>query len=412
MLKKIKQNILPIVFIAVVLAGLFGTMITQGKYIAWNVIKNNGDYRKSDSIGGILSSYPSAFEGALNESIFLKEKYIDLFGVLQNVMGKDVIPSSGYTGTIVRGSDNKLYTASSITTENQGEYSIEDIAEYSNALIQINNIVKDSGAELLYVQAPQKYHEGVTVPIPIDAQRLIARKDAFLQNIDGKVNYIDLTQMIYDEGLDYDSLIFATDHHWTVDAAFWCYQEICEYLNTNTDYHIDNMYYDADNWDRHVLKNAFLGSSGVRVGRYYVGKDDFSLITPKFDTNFERHYMSTEMLDYKGDFTHCILSAYEELIDGDCSDLIWGIYTGSDSSYVSIENHSSNNSDKVLIVKDSFGLPVSAFMSTTCNNLVLYDLRFAHDKPLAQFIQDEGFDLVVFVYNPESLSSTMFSFTE
>ena len=410
MLKKTKNNILPIVFLLVILLGCFGTLITQGKQIAWNVIKNNEGYKTDDTVNGNLRSYVSAFESAVNDGVFLKEKYIDLFGALQNAMSKNVIPSSGYTGTIVRGSDNKLYSAASITTESEDGYSLDDIAEYSKALIQLNAVVKNNGAELLYVQAPQKYHEGVTVPIPIDAQRLISRKNEFLNQIDGKVDYIDIMQKINEENKDYDSMFFATDHHWTVDSAFWCYQEICEYLNENTEYHIDKKYFDADNWDIKVLKNAYLGSTGVRVGSYYVGRDDFSLITPKFDTDYERHYMSTRMVDYQGDFAHCVLTEYDKFLAGDYGDLAWGTYTGSDSPYVSIENHSSANYKKVLIVKDSFGLPVSAFMCTTCKNLVIYDPRYSHDKSLLRYIEDEKFDLVLFVYNPEALNSNFFSF--
>ena len=412
MIKKIKNNILPIVFLLVILIGLCGTMITQGKYIAWNVVNNHGDYQSEDNANNYTHSFIAAFESALNESVFLKNNYIDLFGVLQNAMNKDVIPSSGYTGTIVRGSDNKLYSAASVTTSDNDTYSLEDIKEYSDALIQLNDVVKESGADLLYVQAPQKYYEGVTVPIPIDAQRVLVRKNEFLNQIDGRVNYIDLTQKIYDENLDYDGMFFATDHHWTVDAAFWCYQEICEYLNTNTDYHIDKEYYDADNWNKQVLENAYLGSTGVRVGSYYVGRDDFTLFTPKFDTDFERHYMSNYMVDYEGDFAHCVLTDYDKYIDGDYYDIIWGVYTGSDSPYVNIENKLINSDKRILVVKDSFGLPVSAFMSTTCNDLTIYDLRYSHDESLTQYVKDEGFDLVIFVYNPESLSSTMFSFKE
>lgn len=98
--------------------------------------------------------------------------------------------------------------------------------------------------------------------------------------------------------------------------------------------------------------------------------------------------MSTEMIDYQGDFEHCLLTEYDKYIEGDYND------------------------KKVLIVKDSFGLPVSAFMSTTCKNLTIYDPRCSHDESLTQFIQNGDFDLVIFVYNPESLSSKMFNFTE
>ena len=412
MLKKIKSNILPILFIAVILVGLFGTIITQGKYIAWNVIKNNEGYRGSESIGGILSSYPSAFEGALNESVFLKEKYIDLFGLLQKTMNKDVIPSNGYTGTIVRGSDNKLYSASSVVTEDKGDYNLESISEYSDQLINLKSICSECGTNLMYVQTPQKYHEEITVPIPIDAQRLIARRKTFLDQIDGKVDYIDITQKIYDEGIDYDSVFFATDHHWTVDSAFWCYQEICDYLNHNTDYKIDKKYYDKDNWNVEVLNNSYLGSTGVRVGGYYVGKDDFSLYTPKFDTDFERHYLTSEMLDYKGDFAHCVLGEYDKLVNGDYGGLSWGVYTGSDTSYVKIDNNLIDNDKKVLIIKDSFALPISAFLSTTCKELVMYDMRIPHECTVEEYIRQEGFDLVIVIYCHESLKSMFFDFTK
>ena len=410
MLKKIKQNILTILFITVILVGLFGTMITQGKYIAWNVLKNNGDYRKSDSIGGILSSYPSAFEGALNESVFLKEKYIDLFGLLQRAMTKDVIPSDGYTGTIVKGSDNKLYSASSIVTEDNGDYYLESISEYSDHLVNLKSVCSECGTNLLYVQTPQKYHEGVTVPVPIDAQRLIARRKTFLEQIDGQVDFIDMTQKLYDEGIDYDTVFFATDHHWTVDSAFWCYQEICEYLNNYTDYQIDKKYYDKDNWNVEVLKNAYLGSTGVRVGGYYVGKDDFSLYTPKFATDFKRNYLASEVQGYKGNFAHSVLAGYDKLVNGDYSELSWGVYTGADTSYVKIDNNLIDNDKKVLVIKDSFALPVCAFLSTTCKELVMYDMRSPHECTLEEYIKQEDFDLVIVIYCHESLKSLFFDF--
>ena len=411
-MKKIKDRILPIVFVLIIFLGFFGTAITKGKVIVWNVVKNSDAYRSDDTFSGKLHSYISAFDGAVNDNIFLKNQYIDLFGVLQNVMQKDVIPSKGFTGTIVRGSDNKLYTASSVTTEKSDTEDLSDIEEYANALTALNKTVKDSGGELLYVQAPQKYHDDVKVPVSIDAQHLNVRKDALLEQIRGKVDCIDAEQGLRERGIDENAMFFATDHHWTVDSAFGCYQEICDYLNENTDFSIEKTYYDSENWNREELKDAYLGSTGVRVGRYYVGRDDFSLYTPKFDTDFERHYLSTETEESEGDFAHCVLTRYDSLIGGDYSNLTWSIYTGADTSYVSIVNKDTDSDKKVLVVKDSFGLPVCAFMSTVCQELDIYDMRYSHESSLNQFIQNENFDLVLFVYNPEALSSTFFDFDQ
>lgn len=396
-------------FIFIITVVFIGTAFTSGKYIAWNLVKNNKDYRDNNSINSKLNSYVSAYESAFNESVFMKEKYIDIFGLIQNAMGKRVIPTDGFTGTIVKGDDNKLYTANSVTIDsNNNDDSNNDINEYANSLVKFSSILKNRGSKLLYVQAPQRYSSEVEVPIFIDAKHDEKRINKMLSSIEGKVDYINFNKIIEENNINRDTVFFKTDHHWTVESAFLCFQNICKYVNQDV-FNIDSNLYNIDNWSFNVLKNSYLGSSGVRVGSYYVGKDDFALIAPNFKTSFVREYTSSEKTTHSGDFKHAIISNYDTLIKSKNPNPIWGDYCGSDTSFVSIKNLMPENNKKVLVVKDSFALPVCAFLSTVCEKLDICDLRL-YDKSLIDTVDNGNYDLVIIIYNPGALSKTFFDF--
>ena len=298
-----KDLIVTVLFVAFITAVFLGTVFTNARVIAWNVIKNNERYITEDTINSKVRSYVTAYENSFNDNIFVKDECVDFFGLLQKAMGKRVIPTNGFTGTIVKGSDNKLYTTNSVTVnDSRRVYSDEDIKKYADSLIKLNSQLSEINTELLYVQAPQKYYSGVKTPISINSENTDKMVDKMLQLIDGKVNYIDFNRIIDENNIDRNDVFFKTDHHWTTESAFLCYQSICNYANEHFSLSIDPYLFDRRNWEFNVIKNSYLGSTGVRVGRFYVGKDDFTMITPKFNTNFVRNYTSTRIVTYSGDY--------------------------------------------------------------------------------------------------------------
>lgn len=405
----LKKWLIPILFLMFIGLGCVGTIITNGKYIAWNVVKNSEAYLQDDNLFGHMDSYIVAFETALNESVFLKELYVDVFGMLQKTMRKEVIPHVDASKTIVKGSDEKLYFASTITVNNATNVE-NGVDVYANALIQLQEVVRETGGELLYVQAPQKWHQTVRTPINIDAENMNLRAEKLVQAISGQITTINLMQEIEKQSLKYEDLFYATDHHWTTETAFWCFQQICLCLNDSFDWKIEETIYDSQSWSYHTLKEAYLGTTGVRVGKYFVGKDDYTLIVPKFPTQFVRTYLSTDLLEYSGDFSHALLNNYDQLIGGDYKSLKWGTYTGSDSALVKIDNLDTSNEKKILVIKDSFALPVCAFLGTVSKQVQIYDLRYPHESSVVDYIKQEQFDIVMFLYNPEAINGTMFRF--
>ena len=60
------------------------------------------------------------------------------------------------------------------------------------------------------------------------------------------------------------------------------------------------------------------------------------------------------------------------------------------------------------MVKDSFGVPVSAWLACCCDELWVMDLRYTQEESVKNFIVNHGIDVVIVFYNPEVLSSELF----
>ena len=63
----------------------------------------------------------------------------------------------------------------------------------------------------------------------------------------------------------------------------------------------------------------------------------------------------------------------------------------------------------VVIVKDSFALPFTAFFSTTVRKTTMIDLR-EFDGSVTEYLQSLHPDLVIMLYGNGSFSPTMYQF--
>jgi len=75
----------------------------------------------------------------------------------------------------------------------------------------------------------------------------------------------------------------------------------------------------------------------------------------------------------------------------------YAAYFGADYPEVIVKNNQSENDLKVLIFKDSFGLPFSAFFSTMVDETRLIDTRY-YTGDLEQYIRDYDPDLVLYLF--------------
>lgn len=390
---KLYHKIVIIVFSLVIsIGGLFtigGNLKTLAK-TTWNSMKVG--WQKEQDVLGVIEGFTEGIETSLTESFWLKEKYIDLYGLVERLLGRTYIRDVNPSLVVVKDNHEQLQFLTFSA----------DYTEEVEKIDKLNKILQKSNTPLLYVQTPLKIIEGFT-QLPSSVQDWSTENtDKLLQALEDKgVDYLDLRQSIIEDGLNLEELFYKTDHHWTTHTAFWAMGQVVEKLENEYGMVLDieKNYTDISNYKATEYPNSFLGSQGRRVGRFYAGVDDYTLLTPLFDTNYNVEiHKSDSVTTYEGDFEETIIKT--NLLDENESVYTnrYAAYFGGDYPEVRIENRNKAAGHKVLIIKDSFALPFSAFLSTMFAETRLLDLRYYDADKLESYIEGYNPDVVLFVY--------------
>ena len=81
----------------------------------------------------------------------------------------------------------------------------------------------------------------------------------------------------------------------------------------------------------------------------------------------------------------------------------YALYVGADFPLVTHRNQMSSVKARVLLFKDSYGLPMQAFFSTLFSEVDVLDLRYFDEMTAVEYIEGTRPDMVVVLYNPSSL---------
>lgn len=152
-----------------------------------------------------------------------------------------------------------------------------------------------------------------------------------------------------------------------------------------------------------------MGSHGKRVGIYYAGVDPLIYYIPRFTTKMST-IMPYERMIYKGDYT--VANIREKYIQN--SDY-FNFHPGSvciGDNYPLVHHYNLNapNKVKLLIIRDSFALPLEAFMSTEFSEIDSLDSRFYKASTIAEYIQWTNPDLVLLIRYTRSTGDPFFRF--
>ncbi|MBQ7982482.1 MAG: hypothetical protein IJ302_02855, partial [Clostridia bacterium] len=89
----------------------------------------------------------------------------------------------------------------------------------------------------------------------------------------------------------------------------------------------------------------------------------------------------------------------------------YAVYFQYDYGELIIENLSAGNDLHIAIIKDSFALPFTAFLSTAVGNIDMIDLR-EFEGSVTQHLLDTQPDLVLMLYSGGSFNAAMYQFEE
>ncbi len=257
----------------------------------------------------------------------------------------------------------------------------------------------EEGIEFLYVQVPyeiDKYDCGLPEGVEDYSN---ADADLFLQQIGERgVPYVDLRECMKEAGMLNAEAFFKTDHHWTIETAFWAYTETVSLIEKRLSVEIPKDYTELTSYQVEMLENSVLGSNGRKTGIAYAGLDDISLIYPKFETQVI--FEAPEDGIYKeGSFQEAFM-AYERLEGDNLYEMLqYNVYIGEDYA-VTVQRCVNAPADKkILLIKDSYYRPVQAFLGTTFSRVDTLDLRY-YTKDVMEYIRQLQPDMVLLCYNP------------
>lgn len=190
----------------------------------------------------------------------------------------------------------------------------------------------------------------------IELYNSISRRDIPIMNVREGENVQKIAK---------EDLFYKTDHHWSMKACFAAYKDCIQTINEQLGWNLDpqNEYTNLDNYSKWERKESFLGSYGVKVGRYYAGKDDFEIFFPDFQTklDFQKYEKHQLVLEKTGTFQEATID-YKVLNDEDYENKYNAFSNGG---YVEnrIINRMADNNLKVLFISHSYGRPFFPYLS-------------------------------------------------
>lgn len=346
-------------------------------------------------------------DNAINENILGKYIFVEQYGYIQKLMGKN----EENNFEVIKDKQGKLH----YTFFTTGPNSVNDIVKDT---YNFKQSIENSNTKFVYIMPPDKFVKGyssLSIQVPYNYNNETA--DNFLRQLDFyKINNIDLREDLLDSPIPHDKLFYNTDHHWTTNTAFWETKQIVKKLQEMYDINLDeNDYYtNEDNYNFLEYKNAYLGSMGRKTGMSYSGVDDFTLIYPKFKTSYTL-YAKTKINEFSinGRFEDALVSKYAFKDGRSYYELeadMYSSYLFGNRGIVHVTNEENKNGPKMLFVKDSFAVPVAAFMSTMCSDVYLIDPRYFEGNIQDYVNSIDDLDFVFVSFSPEDLTEDFFKF--
>lgn len=388
------KNVLAILFVVI----MFIQFVKGGAYLEISkladYLKNYNEYTSEVDVDTLESEFASG--------LWKSTELIELNSYLAKMLNMQGFYSD--IGIYVT-NDKYIVSAYPYTTT---DYEVEQ-------MVSLKQFLDENDINLLYVNEPIKYVDDSLLEEQFGVETYSNRNmDVFLDRLKkAGIQTLDLRNNIEAENLNVKEMFYRTDHHWTVAAGFWATGKIVEAMNEYCGYHIDMNIYDISNYEVITWENCWLGEQGRKVGKTYVGLDDFTKIVPKFSTDLT--FSPIDGPEFDGTF--------DDFIDESAFQFVPGSYQTRSLHYsYNLIDCVNNNVDygKVLILGDSYEHVMQPFLSLGVHEVDCVALRGLDDSfSLKDYILENDYDTVLVCYaqfllgesdDPTSVNSHMYDF--
>lgn len=338
------------------------------------------------------------FETDYSDNFFNKLGFVETYGGLQKMLGKKLVDDPVYFRRVYKGENDMLY------------YIIQKKDINNDAVKNIINLRDNLDVPVVFIMPPNKHSIASTnFPYGVLDYSTTNSDDLYKKLVEGGIMTLNLNEDYFKEKMDDTKSFYMTDTHWKNETAFWGYQKTFEFLKSQVSYKLsnENNSTDLSNYSIQKYNSTFIGSMGKRVGKNYISKkDDYSLIIPAFETsyNYKKFDENYNMLSEKrGSFEEVFVDK-SVLEDKDEYKDKYTTMMGYGSPYEIITNPKVKDKSKIVIIKDSYAMPFSAYLSTNVNSIHMFDTRYENIRnTLHSTIKTINPDMVMFVCSPSSV---------
>lgn len=277
----------------------------------------------------------------------------------------------------------------------------QDLSHQIAKTVELWSYVQSQGKQFVFVMAPHlisKYQPLLPAGVT-DCHNEMA--DEFLAALAANgVPYIDLRELMQNEGYDHYEGFFHTDHHWKPHTAAWAADRTMRTLQGWGWLNTAELGVTPEAFGQAYEGQPFYGTAAERTGHAFAGQPDvLECLVPSYETVLSiRHYVN------ESEFSAPM--SMEELYRGFAQHAQPGQTLGPDAYYLYstayetvVRNEQASADNSITLVCDSFGVSFQSFMSCYTRQLIAFDGRVHPD--LAPAIDQS--DIVMVLLNPQSL---------
>jgi len=336
-------------------------------------------------------------EGVLNQQLDPEHCFIQLYGGAQRLMGRRYVADMVPGNSVVKLDTGAL---NFLTLEWAAAGNVPDVSPNVQAASELSEWLEGRGIPFLAAVAPQKIASQDQLPVGLSDIGNPAA-DAFLEGLERQgVDTFDL-RPAFDAREDRPELFFRTDHHWKPEGAFFACRLLSQELSERYGFAAPEGVIDPEGYDWQTLPGFFLGSQGKRVGSLYAGADDFTVVSPRFPTDFT---YETPYETRAGSFQDALcFPQFIEVRDW-FGNNPYAYYSGGDYGQARMTNWANPGGPKILLIRESFSCALAPFLALNCSQLTTVDMRYL-ERPLQEVVEEANPDLVLLLYSASSTSN-------
>jgi hypothetical protein len=346
----------------------------------------------------------SDVEQSINENLLGRMGFIESYAYVQVLLGKE---ESGNFERI-KGKDNRWYYVQFYTQD------LEQTQNYARRIQAMQEFTAPVGTKVIYINPPAVSMFGrdqIAAGLPVlDYSTMMDALLYYLQSYG--VDYIDLRTSLPKHNIPYESWFFKTDHHWTSELAFAAFTDIVQYIDEKYSANLDpeGFYKDPENYGHITYPQSFFGSMGKHTGAVQSYFDDFTAIYP--------HYYGEFIVSRNGEIQtdHSVIGSIFYVSQLNVVDIynssMYNYYLKGPSALISIENTLVSEEPSLLIIGDSFFLPVTSFLAPMFGHIdFVWPLAEGSKTNIDDLLEKNEYDyIIVESYEGNLITDDMFGF--